>query len=237
MHSVHQDKQLKWRRSHSEIDTQSIIFISEPFYSRFCLHFSDTYKAKHIIWQRACQKKNKGFHSGLTTQRKIREGIKTLLFLFGLTVLRILMTNTLDKKEINLTNSFQSVMLTTRFLSFLMTTWHWLRSLRGQFLPGVSVSDLHLLLRDVSDLFMSFFLMSFCSELIQVVIGFCVIAQFHWREILNQLWPSGRALKQAGRRVGAGYRIQALSCWLRHSYIHSVNCCLATEAKLTLVLD
>lgn len=73
------------------------------------------------------------------------------------------------------------------------------------------MSDPHLLLRDVSDLFVLFFLMSFWSKLIQVVIGCCVIVHFHWREVLNQQWPPGWVLKQAGCPVGAGHRIQALS--------------------------
>lgn len=52
-----------------------------------------------------------------------------------------------------------------------------------------------------------FFLVPFWSELIQVVKGCCVFTQSRWREILNQQWASGCALKQAGRHVAAGYRL------------------------------
>lgn len=57
----------------------------------------------------------------------------------------------------------------------------------------------------VSDL--RFFALFGGSELIQVVVGGCVIVQSGWGEIPNQQWPSGRTVKQAGRRVGAISRL------------------------------
>lgn len=72
---------LKRQSPDSQIHTQSSIFIPVPLYPRSCLHFSDTYReAKHTTSHRACLQIKKSSHKGLTTQRKISEGTKTLLF-------------------------------------------------------------------------------------------------------------------------------------------------------------
>lgn len=162
------------------------------------VHFSDTYKTKHIISQRARPKWKKRFHSGLNKHKeRLERASKHSCFCLDRG--RFNQKNFNDKltgqegnkshKQLSVSNAHYTVS------SCLLMTWQRLRSLRGQCLPGVSVSGPPLLLCDVSNLFASF-----CSG------GdsssrrfFCGIAQFHWREIQNQLWPSCRALKQAGR--------------------------------------
>lgn len=83
---------------------------------------------------------------------------------------------------------------------------------------------------------MFFFLMPFWSELIQVVKGCCVFVVSLERDPESAGGPwlcikAGWASRWC-RIQGPGSVVL-----LRHSYFHSLNCCLATVTTLTLVLD